>query len=231
LYNLDIITVRVGSSSKQSYKNILINLFPNDTGEETPNLSNYYLFEGTGWVFSPKKQGRPYIWAQEICTMKFLPKENIFDIDSITTESSFNKVANIINRIKERIISTQSLNDQLETLSKGKIPVEIKTFVPIRSNIILESFEEIDADEFYGRKKNRKSKERGKNRHSSKGSSAKEEGEIVDDIIEDVLDNEEIPEEIVVEENNNIENIENIIIENGNNHNEIDIENDMNIIQ
>jgi len=120
LFNLEIITVRVGSSSKQNYKNILINLFPNDTGEETPNISNYFLFEGTGWVFSPKKQGRAYNWAQDICNIKFLPKDKIEETDLVPTDTSYNKVSNIISRIKERILATQSFNDQIESLSKGK---------------------------------------------------------------------------------------------------------------
>jgi len=136
----------------------LINLFPNDTGEETPNISNYFLFEGTGWVFSPKKQGRAYNWAQDICNIKFLPKDKIEETDLVPTDTSYNKVSNIISRIKERILATQSFNDQIESLSKGKIPIEFKIFVPIRNNIVLESFEEVDADEYYERKKSENQK-------------------------------------------------------------------------
>lgn len=49
LIHANVVTVLYKATDyKAQYKNFLVKLFPDDYGDDTPNLANYYLMEGYG---------------------------------------------------------------------------------------------------------------------------------------------------------------------------------------
>eukprot|EP00741_Cyanophora_paradoxa_P017619 tig00021012_g17019.t1 len=59
----------------ESAASLLANLFPDDTGEETPNPANHHTAGGAGrFKFAAGYPGRPFKWAQWAAGLSFLPE-------------------------------------------------------------------------------------------------------------------------------------------------------------
>jgi THO complex subunit 5 len=79
LHNLHVVTVNVkpnkGGPSKGKKDvaiddDLLVNLFPGDTGSDTPNVANKVRV--AGFQFDASRRDRPYKWAQHLAGLDFL---------------------------------------------------------------------------------------------------------------------------------------------------------------
>ena len=79
LHNLHVVTVNVkpnkGGASKGKKDvaiddDLLVNLFPGDTGSDTPNVANKVRV--AGFEFDRSRRDRPYKWAQHLAGLDFL---------------------------------------------------------------------------------------------------------------------------------------------------------------
>ncbi|KAH0453510.1 hypothetical protein IEQ34_017834 [Dendrobium chrysotoxum] len=115
LIKLNVVCVGVEDPEQVSDENILCNLFPNDTGTELPHQTAK-LYAGDFVVFGDKST-RPYMWAQHLAGMDFLPEvpplqqhsENLkTEVRSANVSSGLslyrreNRVQTVLQRIRSR---------------------------------------------------------------------------------------------------------------------------------
>jgi THO complex subunit 5 len=72
LIHLNVVTVNSYMPNNAQDKDVLVNLYPNDTGDESPNFANYVIFDNKKFVFDVTKKGRPFRWAQSLAGLTFL---------------------------------------------------------------------------------------------------------------------------------------------------------------
>ena len=157
---LNIITAVIDEDSKESTSVIpctssLINLFPYDTGEDTPNGSNFHLsstVSGKNFVGLPSFKimpSRPFLWAQALAGLSFLPKNIESEIDNMkeSTENGDERsckkqkmshavepktTAAILRQLNNRIWSSNVLAQLLSKLSK--LPQNMPIHPMIKTN-------------------------------------------------------------------------------------------------
>ncbi|PKU79903.1 hypothetical protein MA16_Dca012091 [Dendrobium catenatum] len=151
LIKLNVVCVGVEDPEQASDENILCNLFPNDTGTELPHQTAK-LYAGDFVVFGDKST-RPYMWAQHLAGMDFLPEvpplqqhsENLkTEARSANVSSGLslyrreNRVQTVLQRIRSRKKALMALvfevffgyREQLNFLVKLKWPLLDNENVP-----------------------------------------------------------------------------------------------------
>jgi THO complex subunit 5 len=123
---LNIVAVSVTTTNAAlSDKDFLIDLFPQDSGENTPNMANLYLFGGKPFSFDPSKKGRPFWWAQWLSGLQFLrnrpeisQNNEAMQVDQVNPlDNNYHfKITEVFDRIKKRVLARLTLSQQLEQL-------------------------------------------------------------------------------------------------------------------
>ncbi|GBG59065.1 hypothetical protein CBR_g24409 [Chara braunii] len=72
LPRLKVVCAAVSPGEGGGDEKMLGNLFPDDTGADTPNQATKLYLDGT-FTFDPSRPSRPYKWAQHLAGMDFLP--------------------------------------------------------------------------------------------------------------------------------------------------------------
>ena len=99
---------------------LLINLFPGDTGDSLPNLSTYHdlsLNAHSSIIGSDEFPGRPFLWAQWLAGLLFLPDEQSERLEPST------KV--VIRQLLRRVRAQGVLKDLLAALANRPNPIPI----------------------------------------------------------------------------------------------------------
>jgi THO complex subunit 5 len=80
LLKLNVVCVGIEESEDGLEKNILCNLFPDDSGLEPPHQSAKLIL-GNDHVFDKSRTSRPYKWAQHLAGIETLPEMSPFFTD------------------------------------------------------------------------------------------------------------------------------------------------------
>ncbi|PKA65642.1 hypothetical protein AXF42_Ash013056 [Apostasia shenzhenica] len=137
LVKLNIVCVGVDDAEQAPDENILCNLFPNDTGKELPHQTAK-LYVGDAIAFGDKTGSRPYMWAQHLAGIDFLPEVppqqacnevlNGEEVRGANVSSGLalyrqqNRVLTVLQMIRSRKKAQMALVEQLNSLVKLKWP-------------------------------------------------------------------------------------------------------------
>jgi THO complex subunit 5 len=102
--------------AKTSSHSLLLHLFPNDSGAESPNPANSSVLPDNSLEFDPERRARPYKWVQWLAGLAFL-QSNPSSESCIVPQESFRAV---VARIRARVQHRVTLLDELDSLSKKK---------------------------------------------------------------------------------------------------------------
>eukprot|EP00586_Coscinodiscus_wailesii_P020480 CAMPEP_0172505366 /NCGR_PEP_ID=MMETSP1066-20121228/185898_1 /TAXON_ID=671091 /ORGANISM="Coscinodiscus wailesii, Strain CCMP2513" /LENGTH=613 /DNA_ID=CAMNT_0013281945 /DNA_START=194 /DNA_END=2032 /DNA_ORIENTATION=+ len=120
----DIVTVLASGKGIDS-DFLLYNVFPDDTGENTPNVANYSVgAECDGSKRRRRSYGKPYLWAQYLAGLYFLPATTSSSSNDDPTEKLIKmgqNTAAILTQLKRRIRSHLTLYQTLRTLQNNKM--------------------------------------------------------------------------------------------------------------
>ena len=112
---LNIVTAKATGNPR-----LLINLFPGDTGDSLPNLSTYHdlsLNAHSSIIGSDEFSGRPFLWAQWLAGLLFLPDEQIERLEPSTKA--------VIRQLLRRVRAQGVLKDLLAALANRPNPIPI----------------------------------------------------------------------------------------------------------
>ena len=117
-------TPTVAASSLLSSSGILKDLMCSDAGLQSPDPTNYHLFQKLSmkdFSFYIGEIGIPYYWVQWICGLHYLPDQ---PIKTYVAESavSYQHLQGVIKAIKARITTRLTLQKQLVQFEKLTIP-------------------------------------------------------------------------------------------------------------
>lgn len=140
--NLHIMTVKptlcVPLDSKTPFtdvvvhsRNLLHNLFSGDTGQESPNIVNYYqLLQVSLEALDISSYGFPYIWVQKIGGLNFCALNRKVEPKQDVARTS---LPVIIKELKRRCLYRLSLLSLVEGLEQGNIiaPKNMKSLKPV----------------------------------------------------------------------------------------------------
>lgn len=145
LLKLHVVCVGIDGVQGGSENNFLINLFPDDTGIELPHQIAK-LSAGVNFAYDEKRAQRPFKWVQHLAGIDFLPEappllaDNISGNDEATKGASTlaglniyrqqHRVQTILQRIRARKKSQLALKEQLDLLSKLRLPPLTSRNVP-----------------------------------------------------------------------------------------------------
>ncbi|KAL4715460.1 hypothetical protein ACJJTC_015363 [Scirpophaga incertulas] len=135
---------------------ILNELYPADTGNDSPHPATAYLMKSAGitegFHYFISEVGRPYIWAQRMCGLDFMA--------TVLDDSKSNKiiqpcptlsvttVENFIFTLRKRLKSRVELMKELQDLESGKITPVVDTEWPTRISGSLTQWQSISWPEF-----------------------------------------------------------------------------------
>lgn len=136
---------------------ILNELYPGDSGIDSPHPATAYLLKSAGITEDFRhfiaEVGKPYIWAQRMCGLDFMA--------IITEDQTFNKpiqpcpslsvstVENFILTLKKRLKSRVELMKELQDLESGKIlPGRGEVLCPVRLSGSLTQWQSIGWPEY-----------------------------------------------------------------------------------
>ena len=112
------------TNNNNSNNGIIVNLFPNDNGKNTPNLTNWKVMEYKNkFEYEESISIRPFRWAQWICGLSFLTPPvttNNYDLNKFENYDCKN-IVTVMKQIKNRINTQINLQTQLESLNKLNI--------------------------------------------------------------------------------------------------------------
>ncbi|CAL8087830.1 unnamed protein product [Orchesella dallaii] len=140
--------------------NVLIELFPNDYGQESPNPANNFIFNKFGISsFSTylKETGKPYVWAQKICGLEF-PELGGMSGEGCEVKSkmdvSCRNIEGTLKQIRKRLVSQSKLWSQMKALETRniQIPSAAKDFFPQKNSTTFVSWEAIDYETYRANK-------------------------------------------------------------------------------
>ncbi|CAL8119210.1 unnamed protein product [Orchesella dallaii] len=171
LIKLKIITVKsrvhrdatdgtTSTSISGNSDNVLMELFPNDCGQESPNPTNNFIFNKFGISsFSTylKETGKPYVWAQKICGLEFPELGGIsgegYDVKS-KMDVSCRNIEGTLKQIRKRLVSQSKLWSQMKALETRniQIPSAAKDFFPPKNSTTFVSWEAIDYETYRANK-------------------------------------------------------------------------------
>ncbi|KAJ7387461.1 THO complex subunit 5 [Desmophyllum pertusum] len=113
----------LANSALLSPESLLTNLFPDDGGDKAPNPSSLYQLAQVGvttFAYFVSLVGKPYMWAQRICGLDFLPEE----LHEVVPKSSvsLSHMEATIKAVRARILARLALQQQLTSLEGLTIP-------------------------------------------------------------------------------------------------------------
>ncbi|XP_034938502.1 THO complex subunit 5 homolog [Chelonus insularis] len=104
-------------------ESILRELYPKDTGTESPNPANsYQLMRFNAIPFSSLGLGTPYKWTQRMAGLNFISDINI-ENNVTHHQLSKNSVDSILKEIKRRVKARLDLCNEIRQLESGNLPV------------------------------------------------------------------------------------------------------------
>lgn len=109
-------------------KGVLANLFPNDTGEDTPNPANHHGKAARAspvgiFQYPPDVPCRPYRWAQWMAGLHFPPPAASPMASTGGAELPIEpSVRSAMAALRSRVRTSAALDEQLKGLSAGKGP-------------------------------------------------------------------------------------------------------------
>lgn len=120
-YLLPLNIVTVSHTGRGSWDSLMINLVPQDTGEDLPNNFTSMFSSSSSQPqtakLDTKKFGKPFRWLQTLCGLHFTPPEGI------PSPRSFN-IASLLARLRHRAAIRVSLQKQFNQLQKKLFPPE-----------------------------------------------------------------------------------------------------------
>lgn len=136
---------------------ILNELYPGDTGCDSPHPATTYLLNAAGitedFQHFISELGKPYVWAQRMCGLDFMA--------TVTEDQKFNKniqlcpslsvstVENFILTLKKRLMSRVVLMKELQDLESGKIlSVKGDSLSPVRLSGSLTQWQSVGWPEY-----------------------------------------------------------------------------------
>ncbi|XP_057853680.1 THO complex subunit 5A isoform X3 [Cryptomeria japonica] len=137
LVKLHVVCVGIEGLQGGNENNFLINLFPDDTGVDLPHQTAK-LSSSISFSFDEKRAQRPFKWVQHLAGIDFLPEappllgdKMLASHDSTGGGSTLaglavyrqqHRVQTILQRIRDRKKSQLALKEQLDSLTKLKMP-------------------------------------------------------------------------------------------------------------
>ena len=105
-------------------ENLFTALFPNDFGDESPNLAN--CFQSKSMTnFKSLELGKPYLWAQRLSGLDF--NGVIKSTPTCFTKSDY--VEKVIKEMKNRVLNRFQLNKILISLGNRKFSLSFTAFL------------------------------------------------------------------------------------------------------
>ncbi|XP_014231545.1 THO complex subunit 5 homolog [Trichogramma pretiosum] len=141
----DLLTVNLGGISVGDMlvsESVLRELYPGDTGLESPNPANHYqLSKYKLGKFSAHNLGTPYKWAQRMAGLHFVPIE-ASEQKSVVPDSIQDNVESVLREIKKRVKARLELCAEIRELESGNMPAFPDTDEPIptKTSTILHQF-------------------------------------------------------------------------------------------
>ncbi|XP_059052131.1 THO complex subunit 5 homolog [Achroia grisella] len=134
---------------------ILNELYPADTGNDSPHPATTYLLNSAGikedFNYFISEVGRPYIWAQRMCGLDFmaavLDKNKSNKVVQPCQSLSVTTVENFILTLKKRLKSRVELMKELQDLESGKI-LSVKGNMPLRLSGSLTQWQSVGWPEY-----------------------------------------------------------------------------------
>lgn len=141
----------LANSALLSPESLLTNLFPDDDGGKAPNPSSLYQLAKVGiTTFEDFVQfvGKPYMWAQRIGGLDFLPEESHEVVPKSSVSLSHMEAT--IKAIRARILARLALQQQLTSLEAMTIPVNKNSLemFPSKLSAMLSSWQPATFEEF-----------------------------------------------------------------------------------
>ncbi|KAH9629461.1 hypothetical protein HF086_015791 [Spodoptera exigua] len=136
---------------------ILNELYPGDTGCDSPHPATSYLLNAAGinedFQYFISELGKPYIWAQRMCGLDFMATitedQKINKNNNICPSLSVSTVENFILTLKKRLKSRVELMKELQDLESGKIlPVKGDFLCPVRLSGSLTQWQSVGWPEY-----------------------------------------------------------------------------------
>ncbi|XP_075264045.1 THO complex subunit 5 homolog A-like [Convolutriloba macropyga] len=150
--NLVVVKPRLKTSPANSLTTVLTNLFPKDDGADTPNPSNYYMFEKyniTSFSKFTRQIGFAYHWVQRICGVDF---KTLRAGDAVKWEESVaaHSLGQVVAMAQERVKSRIELARQVGSLEKKTVPLppSCLKFYPIKLSTSILKFQPISSEEY-----------------------------------------------------------------------------------
>lgn len=133
---------------------ILNELYPGDTGNDSPHPGTAYLLSAAGVTCNFQQCipeiGRPYIWAQRMCGLDFMAALIYHKLNRVVQPSqglSVTTVENFILTLRKRLKSRVELMKELQDLESGKIMPD-KHSAPMRVSGSLTQWQSVGWPEY-----------------------------------------------------------------------------------
>lgn len=134
---------------------VLNELYPGDTGNDTPHPATSYVLKSVGinedFYHFISEVGRPYVWAQRMCGLDFMAaimnEVNINRIIEPCPSLSVTTVEHFILTLKKRLKSRVVLMQELQDLESGKIS-PLKGSYPVRLSGSLTQWQSVGWPEY-----------------------------------------------------------------------------------
>ncbi|XP_023245652.1 THO complex subunit 5 homolog [Copidosoma floridanum] len=134
----DLLTVNLGGISAGDMlvsESVLRELYPGDTGIESPNPANsYQLAKQKLGTFLSLNLGTPYKWAQRMADLKFIPVD-AREQKSVDPGSGRDVVESVIKDIKKRVKARLDLCAEIRHLESGNLPILTDSSEPMPQKI------------------------------------------------------------------------------------------------
>ncbi|KAJ8679912.1 hypothetical protein QAD02_015699 [Eretmocerus hayati] len=134
----DLLTVNLGGISVGDMlvsESVLRELYPGDTGLESPNPANsYQLAKQKLGSFASLGLGIPYKWAQRMAGLHFIPVD-ARDQKSVNHDSSQDSVESVLKEIRRRVKARLELCEEIRQLESGNLPSLTGTLDPIPQKV------------------------------------------------------------------------------------------------
>jgi len=128
LVAMNIVMVGTKSSLKEenhsvlAVDNLLTALFPDDYGDDSPNMVNVYQSKSVSH-YQVAELGKPYLWAQRLAGLDF--SGAVKSAPKSFVNSAY--VDQVFKAIKDRIFHRLQLNELLTSLGKGEFPLSVES--------------------------------------------------------------------------------------------------------
>ncbi|XP_058803325.1 THO complex subunit 5 homolog [Phymastichus coffea] len=134
----DLLTVNLGGISVGDMlvsESVLRELYPGDTGLESPNPANtYQLARHKLDSFSSLNLGIPYRWAQRMAGLHFVPID-AREQKSVIQDNAQDSVESVLREINKRVKARLDLCAEIRQLETGSMPVLSGTIDPIPQKV------------------------------------------------------------------------------------------------